>query len=72
MKRMDKNGDGKIDLSSEVPEQARQFMKPLDTNKDGFIVKKEMDAAAKKFGGGKGQPPGGRPGRPQGGQRKTP
>ncbi|MFZ9011881.1 MAG: efflux RND transporter periplasmic adaptor subunit, partial [Anaerohalosphaeraceae bacterium] len=56
MKRMDKNGDGKIDLSSEVPEQARQFMTPLDTNKDGFIVKKEMDAAAKKFGDPKGQP----------------
>jgi multidrug efflux pump subunit AcrA (membrane-fusion protein) len=72
MKRMDKNGDGKIDLSSEVPEQARQFMTPLDTNKDGFIVKKEMDAAAKKFGGGQGQPPGGRPGRPQGGQGKRP
>ncbi|MHC5093393.1 MAG: efflux RND transporter periplasmic adaptor subunit [Planctomycetota bacterium] len=72
MKRMDKNGDGKIDLSSEVPEQARQFMTPLDTNKDGFIVKKEMDAAAKKFGGGKGQPGGGRPGRPQGGQGKRP
>jgi hypothetical protein len=72
MMRMDTNGDGKIDLSSEVPEQARQFTAPLDTNKDGFLDKKEMAAAAKKFGGPKGQPGGGRPERPQGGQGKRP
>jgi len=68
MKRMDTNGDGKIDLSSEVPQQARQFTAPLDTNKDGFIDKKEMDAAAKKCGGEAGR---GRSRRPQGNQGKT-
>ena len=57
MKRMDTNGDGKIDLSSEVPEQARQFTAPLDTNKDGFLDKKEMEAA-KTFGGKQGRPRG--------------
>jgi len=58
MKQMDTNGDGKIDLSSEVPQQARQFTAPLDTNKDGFLDRKEMDAAGKKFGGKSGRPRG--------------
>ncbi|OQY06526.1 MAG: hypothetical protein B6I25_03720 [Planctomycetales bacterium 4572_13] len=64
MKRMDANGDGKISMADEVPEQARQFMVPLDTNKDGFLDKKEMAAAAKTFGGGSGRPQGNQ-GRPQ-------
>ena len=46
LKQMDTNGDGKISLADETPEQARQFIARLDTDKDGFIDKKEMDAAA--------------------------
>ena len=72
MKRMDLNGDGKIDLSSEVPEQARSFLEPLDLNKDGFIDKAEMDAAAEKFGQRQGRPQGQRRSqRPQGSQRQS-
>ena len=50
-KEMDKNGDGKISLTDEVPEQAKQFMQPLDTDKDGFLTKEEMAAARKKTEG---------------------
>ncbi|MEN8127141.1 MAG: efflux RND transporter periplasmic adaptor subunit [Planctomycetota bacterium] len=68
MKRFDTNGDGKIDLSSEVPEQARSFMTGLDANQDGFIDKNEMQAAAKNFGEQSGQPGRKRPRWPQGDQ----
>jgi HlyD family secretion protein len=47
-KQMDTNSDGKISLSDEVPQQAKQFLTPLDVNKDGFIDKKEMTDAAKR------------------------
>jgi len=53
-KEMDKDGDGKISLAGEVPEQARQFLQPLDTDKDGFIDAKEIEAAKNTFGGGRG------------------
>jgi hypothetical protein len=72
MKQMDKNGDGKIDLSSEVPQQARQFMASMDTNKDGFIEKKEMNTAAENFDGEPGRPKRDRSRRPQGNQGLAP
>ena len=70
MKRFDTNGDGKISLADEAPQQARQFMTPLDTNKDGFIDKKEMGASAQNFGGAPGQSGRGQSQRPQGNQRQ--
>lgn len=53
-KQMDKNSDGKISLSDEVPEQAKQFLERLDTNKDGFIDTEEMAKASERIGGGPG------------------
>jgi hypothetical protein len=52
-KEMDKNGDGKISLADETPEQARQFLERLDADKDGFIDAGEMEAAKKSFGEGR-------------------
>lgn len=57
-KQMDKNNDGKIALADEAPEQARPFLERLDTDKDGFIDAKEIEAAKNSFGQGGG--PGGR------------
>ncbi|MHC5089204.1 MAG: HlyD family efflux transporter periplasmic adaptor subunit [Planctomycetota bacterium] len=51
-KQMDQNNDGKISLSDEVPEQAKQFLERLDTNKDGFIDTEEMAKASERIGGG--------------------
>ncbi len=69
-KQMDKNGDGKISLSDEVPEQAKQFLGRLDTNSDGFIDTEEMAKASERMGGGPGGEQTGRPRqRPEGGQR---
>ena len=48
-KKMDTNGDGKISLTDEVPEQAKQFLERMDTNSDGFIDDDEIAAAAKKI-----------------------
>jgi hypothetical protein len=42
---MDQNRDGKVSLVDEVPQHFQQYVKRLDTNQDGFIDKKEMDAA---------------------------
>jgi multidrug efflux pump subunit AcrA (membrane-fusion protein) len=47
LQAMDKNGDGKISLTDEIPENAQHYIKPLDTNQDGFIDNAEMDAAPK-------------------------
>jgi HlyD family secretion protein len=56
-KQMDTNGDGKISLSDEVPEQAKQFLERMDTNGDGFIDDSEINAAAERMrqmmGGGR-------------------
>ncbi|MDH4202117.1 MAG: HlyD family efflux transporter periplasmic adaptor subunit [Phycisphaerae bacterium] len=49
-KQMDTNGDGKISLSDEVPEQAKQFLKKLDVNEDGFIDAKEMAPSGSRGG----------------------
>ena len=49
-KQMDTNGDGKISLTDEVPEQAKQFLERMDTNSDGFIDKDEIAAAAERMG----------------------
>jgi HlyD family secretion protein len=62
LKQMDTNGDGKIGLNDEVPEQARPFLERLDTNKDGVIDAEEIQAAKNAAGAGRG---GGRRGRPQ-------
>ena len=57
-KQMDTNGDGKISLADEVPEEAKSFLARLDTNNDDFIDSQELSAAAERFGGGRmGQPP---------------
>ena len=54
-RQMDTDGDGKISLSGEVPEQARQFLERLDTNSDGFIDNDEMEQAGQQMrGGGRG------------------
>lgn len=50
-KQMDTNNDGKISLSDEVPEQAKQFLQRMDTNSDGFIDSDEIAKAAQQFGG---------------------
>ncbi|MHC5118684.1 MAG: efflux RND transporter periplasmic adaptor subunit, partial [Planctomycetota bacterium] len=62
LKEMDTNGDGKIALADEAPEQARPFLERLDLDKDGFIDAKEMAAAKNAAGadrgsGGRGRPP---------------
>jgi HlyD family secretion protein len=61
LKAMDTDGDGKIALANEVPEQARPFLERLDADKDGFIDAAEIEAAKNAAGAGRG--PGGR-GRP--------
>ena len=48
-KQMDSNGDGKISLSDEVPEQAKQFIERMDTNSDGFIDNDEIKQAAERM-----------------------
>jgi hypothetical protein len=60
-KQMDTNGDGKISLADEVPEQARSFIERLDVDKDGFIDTKEMEAARNAAGSGRGSGGRGRP-----------
>jgi len=47
-KQMDTNGDGKISLSDEVPEQAKQFLEKLDADADGFIDAEEMAASGSR------------------------
>lgn len=47
VKMMDKNGDGKVELS-EVPQRMRSFFKRLDTNGDGVITDDELE----NIGGG--------------------
>ena len=76
-KQMDTNSDGKISLSDEIPEQAKQFLTPLDANKDGFIDEKEMTEAASRMGEGmrsrgEGMRPGGEGGRGSAGGRRGP
>ena len=69
-KQMDENNDGKISLSDEIPEQAKQFLAPLDANKDGFIDTEEMAKASERMVGGPGGDQTDRPRqRPEGGQR---
>jgi hypothetical protein len=58
-KQMDKDGDGKISLTDEVPEQAKPFLSRIDTDKDGFIDKEEMTSAAEQMRGGPRTPGGG-------------
>ena len=54
-KQMDINNDGKISLSDEVPEQARQFLERLDANKDGFLDADEMAEADQRMPGSPGE-----------------
>lgn len=54
LKAMDTNGDGKIALADEVPEEARSFLERLDANKDGFIDAAEIEAAKNAAGAGRG------------------
>ncbi len=65
-KKMDKNGDGKISISEEMPEQMRPHVKSLDTNQDGFLDQQEMNAAAKKMAPPAGGKPGQKSSKPQG------
>lgn len=63
-RQMDTNNDGKISLSDEVPEEAKQFLTRLDANEDGFIDKDEMAQAAGRMGDrqrGSGRGPRNRP-----------
>lgn len=53
-KQMDTNGDGKISLSDEVPEQAKQFLQQMDSNSDGFIDTDEMQQAVRQKTGDPG------------------
>jgi HlyD family secretion protein len=50
---MDANGDGKISLADEAPEQARAFLGRMDTNQDGFIDTAEREAMANGMGQGR-------------------
>jgi RND family efflux transporter MFP subunit len=66
--RYDTDGDGKVSLSSEVPERMRSFIERVDTNSDGFLDAKEIAAAQKaaaaRGGGNRGRgnrTPGGQP-----------
>ena len=57
--RLDKDGDGKISISDELPERMKSFGR-ADTNSDGFIDAKEMAAAMQNSSrqrqqGGQGQ-----------------
>ncbi len=62
LQRHDKNGDGKISLADEVPEDRRGMLTRLDTNSDGVVDADElaaMPARGGRQGGGSG---GGGPG----------
>ena len=50
MKRIDKNGDGKISKDEFVAVQIERFTK-MDKNGDGFLSKDEMRAAREMVGG---------------------
>jgi Ca2+-binding EF-hand superfamily protein len=57
LQQYDKNGDGKISLADEVPEDRRAFLAKLDTNSDGFVDASELAAArsrAQQAGGAGG------------------
>ena len=57
----DRNNDGKLS-DDEIPEQMRQRMQLMDSDKDGSISKAEVEAMAARRGG----PGGNRGGRPGG------
>lgn len=62
----DKNKDGKV-TKEELPEQMRRILDRGDTNKDGALDKKEIDALTARFSrGGRPGGEGGRPKRPSG------
>jgi Ca2+-binding EF-hand superfamily protein len=48
VKRFDKNGDGKLELS-ELPEHMQKFMSKADTNGDGVLTVDELKAGAEKM-----------------------
>jgi len=58
-----KNGDGKIS-KSELPERMSRNIDRADSNGDGVLEKSEIEAMARRFGGGRG-PGGDRGGRPR-------
>ena len=67
----DKNKDGKLS-KDEIPERMQRMVERLDGNADGVLDKSELQAAARRFGGGgqRGRGPGGNQGeRPQRRQR---
>lgn len=67
--QMDKDGDGKLS-KEEMPERMQQGMERLDTNKDGFVDKAEIEQMMERFREGRPGGPGargeGRPGSPEG------
>jgi len=70
LRQLDKNGDGKVELS-EVPEEGKErfemALDQFDKNDDDAIDREEMAAAARQFGAAAGGSEGGnRPDRPQG------
>jgi Ca2+-binding EF-hand superfamily protein len=76
IKGFDQNNDGKI-TKSEMPERMQAMIERLDTNKDGAIDNKELDALKDRFAQGGQQPQGQRPQgqqgqRPQGQQGQRP
>jgi hypothetical protein len=50
MKRIDKNGDGKISKDEFIAVQTERFSK-MDKNGDGYLSKEEMRAAREMVGG---------------------
>ena len=62
----DKNGDGKVSISDELPERMQRFMGRVDSNSDGFIDSQEAatamrNRARKRTSKGERSSKGGRP-----------
>lgn len=52
LKRLDKNGDGKLAVS-ELPEKMQKRLGKADTNKDGFLSAEELKAHAEQHAKGR-------------------
>ncbi len=71
--RADKDGDDRISRE-EAPERLQQRFDRIDANRDGFLDRDEITAAAKAMveKAGQNKPKKGRRGRPKGGKKKKP